>query len=195
MPNTPAETDTGRLAVDFANTRHLHKGAVVDDLSEQGALLRWAERVGLIGPAQALEWSHADPAFLRRLDEQARSLRDVVHRCFDMSTDAQGEAVAALNPWLRRGGVIQQLEGGDARVDLRWVLEAASAQGILTRVALDLAALLANGGLGRVKQCQSPTCILYFLDTSKNASRRWCSMSTCGNREKSTRHRKRQAGD
>ncbi|WP_319942544.1 CGNR zinc finger domain-containing protein [Nocardia aurantia] len=40
----------------------------------------------------------------------------------------------------------------------------------------------------RIKKCDHPRCILFFYDTSKNGTRRWHSMSTCGNRVKAARH-------
>ncbi|WP_433672326.1 CGNR zinc finger domain-containing protein [Nocardia sp. CA-136227] len=40
----------------------------------------------------------------------------------------------------------------------------------------------------RIKQCAHPHCVLWFLDTSKNGTRRWHSMAACGNRAKATRH-------
>jgi predicted RNA-binding Zn ribbon-like protein len=36
-----------------------------------------------------------------------------------------------------------------------------------------------------------PRCGWLFMDTSRGGKRRWCSMQTCGNREKSSRHRVR----
>ncbi|MUL68103.1 hypothetical protein BOO86_26770 [Mycobacterium sp. CBMA 234] len=41
---------------------------------------------------------------------------------------------------------------------------------------------------GRIKPCAHPHCILWFYDTSKNGTRRWCSMAICGNRAKAARH-------
>ena len=41
---------------------------------------------------------------------------------------------------------------------------------------------------GRIKQCAHPHCVLWFYDTSKNGTRRWHSMTTCGNRAKAARH-------
>ena len=34
----------------------------------------------------------------------------------------------------------------------------------------------------RLRKCEA--CIAHFLDTSKKASRRWCSMNICGNKIK-----------
>jgi predicted RNA-binding Zn ribbon-like protein len=39
----------------------------------------------------------------------------------------------------------------------------------------------------RLRSC--PRCGWLFLDTSRGGKRRWCSMQTCGNREKVSRHR------
>lgn len=52
--------------------------------------------------------------------------------------------------------------------------------------------ILTSGAPRRVKTCGSPTCQWMFLDTSKNASRRWCQMQLCGNREKGRRRLKRE---
>ena len=48
----------------------------------------------------------------------------------------------------------------------------------VVRSAIDL---LTTGPLDRVKVCASEVgCAGLFLDTSKNRSRRWCSMQACG---------------
>lgn len=40
----------------------------------------------------------------------------------------------------------------------------------------------------RVRRCAHPACVLYFHDTSRGGTRRWCSMEACGNRAKAGRH-------
>lgn len=45
---------------------------------------------------------------------------------------------------------------------------------------------LTGDRLDRVKSC--PSCGWLFVDTSRNRSRRWCSMQTCGGRDKALRH-------
>ena len=42
------------------------------------------------------------------------------------------------------------------------------------------------GPLERVGEC--PSCGWLFLDTSRNGRRRWCSMATCGSRDKARRY-------
>jgi len=42
---------------------------------------------------------------------------------------------------------------------------------------------------GRIRECAGAGCGWLFVDTSKAARRRWCSMESCGNRAKVQRHR------
>ena len=51
--------------------------------------------------------------------------------------------------------------------------------------------LLRHGPLDRLKACED--CPWLFLDTSRNHSRRWCSMEDCGTRVKMRRYRARHA--
>ena len=52
-------------------------------------------------------------------------------------------------------------------------------------------ALLRDGPTDRIKVC--PTCGFVFLDTTKNRSRRWCSMDDCGKQEKIRRYLAKRA--
>jgi predicted RNA-binding Zn ribbon-like protein len=45
----------------------------------------------------------------------------------------------------------------------------------------------------RIRQCGADDCAVVYLDTSRSANRRWCSMSRCGNRHKVRNQRARQA--
>ncbi|WP_257985183.1 CGNR zinc finger domain-containing protein [Bacillus sp. T33-2] len=40
----------------------------------------------------------------------------------------------------------------------------------------------------KLKACAGGECGWLFVDTSRNKSRRWCSMEDCGNRAKAKRH-------
>ena len=44
----------------------------------------------------------------------------------------------------------------------------------------------------RAADDRSEFCFWLFLDTTRNRSRQWCSMTSCGNREKARRHYQRQ---
>jgi predicted RNA-binding Zn ribbon-like protein len=67
-----------------------------------------------------------------------------------------------------------------------------SAGALLVTLAREAVQLFGSDLAGLVRQCQSPTCTLYFLDTSRKGDRRWCSMSACGNKAKVAGFRRRQ---
>jgi predicted RNA-binding Zn ribbon-like protein len=55
---------------------------------------------------------------------------------------------------------------------------------LLGPLAYGAAALFTEVDRRRVRRCGQGQCVLPFLDTSKNGTRRWCSMRLCGNRLK-----------
>jgi predicted RNA-binding Zn ribbon-like protein len=50
-----------------------------------------------------------------------------------------------------------------------------------------------TGTWSRLKECRDETCRSVFFDRSKNHSGRWCSMETCGNRNKARAWRERRS--
>ena len=57
-----------------------------------------------------------------------------------------------------------------------------------------IAVFLVESNLNYLRRCANTTsCRLYFYDTTKNHRRQWCSVATCGNRDKVAQFRKRQA--
>ena len=63
--------------------------------------------------------------------------------------------------------------------------------GILWPVAESAAELLTLGRCPAIRDCRAPDCEWLFLDHSRNRSRRWCDMKSCGNRQKARRHYQR----
>ena len=62
---------------------------------------------------------------------------------------------------------------------------------LLAPIAWSAADLLAAVERTKIKACPGPRCEWLFLDLSRNGSRRWCAMETCGNRAKAKVHYKR----
>ena len=50
---------------------------------------------------------------------------------------------------------------------------------------------MADGSWQRLKACRASDCQWAFVDTARNHSRSWCSMASCGNREKARAFRER----
>ena len=59
---------------------------------------------------------------------------------------------------------------------------------VLHPVVVSVVELMGSDDARRVKVCGESTCGWMFIDRSKNASRRWCSMQICGSRTKMRRH-------
>jgi hypothetical protein len=82
-------------------------------------------------------------------------------------------------------------------VDGAGLSAATGPQWILGLVAGAVFWTLASGDWSRLKACQNDTCHEAFYDTTRKASRTWCSMTPCGNRIKARafrrRHRTREA--
>jgi hypothetical protein len=64
--------------------------------------------------------------------------------------------------------------------------------GALARLAETIARELTQGDAERLHVCANDECRWVFFDTSAGGRRKWCDMSTCGNRAKVARHRARQ---
>ena len=65
---------------------------------------------------------------------------------------------------------------------------------VLAPVLWSAGDLLVGGAQYRVRRCANDACLWLFLDESKNATRRWCDMASCGNRAKARRHYLRTKG-
>ena len=62
-------------------------------------------------------------------------------------------------------------------------------QDLLLPIAESIADLICNKDFNQIKKCQNSKCTIWFLDSTKNHSRNWCSMSICGNRAKAAQYR------
>ncbi|HET6213299.1 MAG TPA: CGNR zinc finger domain-containing protein [Micromonosporaceae bacterium] len=63
--------------------------------------------------------------------------------------------------------------------------------GVLGEVLAAVVIAGQDGSWRRLKLCREGTCQVVFYDRSKNASRCWCSMQVCGNRNKTRAYRRR----
>jgi predicted RNA-binding Zn ribbon-like protein len=85
----------------------------------------------------------------------------------------------------------RSLQTGGAHLAWSWAGAERDAEIPLWKLAQSAAVLLVSSDAELVKDCGDPTCHWLFLDLSKNHTRRWCDMKTCGNRMKARRHQVR----
>jgi predicted RNA-binding Zn ribbon-like protein len=77
----------------------------------------------------------------------------------------------------------------------RWHDRSSPADRILWPVVRSAADLVTSDQADRIRECAGENCSWLFLDSSRNRSRRWCSMASCGNRAKARRHNARRIAD
>jgi predicted RNA-binding Zn ribbon-like protein len=69
----------------------------------------------------------------------------------------------------------------------------AGADGALAALVSITLRATGDGTWSRVKACRKASCGWVFYDHSRNRSSNWCSMTICGNREKTAGYRRRRA--
>ncbi|MEV6109707.1 CGNR zinc finger domain-containing protein [Streptomyces sp. NPDC051940] len=165
------------LAIDLLNTRWMRDGEVQDLLTSPTGLAAWLASPGVASQLAGLS-VRADAATL----DAVLQVRAALYRLVDHPEDTGGRS--ALNKVLAHGHVRHEL-GPDAPVtrvetdDPVWLPAWTAAESYLR---------LLDDRPERIRACSGPTCILHFYDTSKNGTRRWCSMAACGNRAKARSH-------
>ena len=85
-----------------------------------------------------------------------------------------------------------QIVSIDGSFRLEYISNTNNHNELLTLIAIEVIKFLNSKEFKYLKKCSNHKCCLYFVDTSRNHSRRWCSMEICGNRSKVGRFTKRQ---
>ncbi|WP_343717472.1 CGNR zinc finger domain-containing protein [Inquilinus sp.] len=185
----------GSLSLDFVNTE-AWRGDVPqrgERLTSYGEIVLWAGHVGILDRAGVRRLTQE--ALLRPDDAAAvlataLRLRVALGRILTAPAAAAAEELAVLNAVLARAPTRTGLAA--TRSGFAWTMtETDPLEQPLWPVVWDAAELLVSGRAERVGSCSDPDCAWVFLDTSRNRSRRWCSMADCGNRNKARRHYER----
>jgi predicted RNA-binding Zn ribbon-like protein len=185
----PAVIDlvSGWLCLDLANTVEPRRGAAErDHLHRYGDLVAWAGHAGALDDdahgAELLRAATDRPAAARAAFARAIALREAVYRVF-------GAVARAATPAADDLAVIQRAYSAAARSatlvatgdGYTWSWPRADLDRPLHPIARSAFDLLTTGPLDRLKMCPSDEgCAWLFVDVTKNNSRRWCSMETCG---------------
>ncbi len=188
------------LSVEFLNTlehcstrSHAEFGHTHEELTTPDVAIAFFESHG-VGHREAIEGC-ADgirggpEAWL----EKIRSVRAALREVWDAQTEQRGvdpRAVDRINDVLRHRPAIQLTPGPDGLgVGHRHIGDPTDEA--LARLAEPLVQSIARGETDRFRICANDECRYAFMDESRTGRRRWCDMSTCGNRAKVARHRAR----
>ncbi len=191
---------SGALCLDFANTRESRSDPSTEQLESAGDLVAFAAASGIVGAGEAARLATLADGRAASADalDQALELREAIYAVF-AARAAGGETPRAelerLNRAVASAGARRRLEPHGGGFVVAWSGLDRSLTAPLAVVAESALELLTSPDLARVRHCAAGDCDWLFLDQSRNRSRRWCSMRTCGNRSKARRHyrRKRRA--
>lgn len=171
------------LCLDFTNTVNARPEPTRDWLASPAEAALWSAAVGRDLDVHAVS--------ARQLG-RARALRERLYGTFEPLTRGESPAPNDLHALVvdhAAGVSCAELRRAELRraegYRLEWPSDG-SLNSLLAEVAASAVWLLTQAPLGRLGRC--PSCGWLFLDTSKNGRRRWCSMASCGARDKARRN-------
>lgn len=167
------------LCLDFTNTVNARPHPSRDWLAGPKEAEAWARAIG--------HEAHASRISQQALDE-ARALREHIYSIFEALTRQVTPGSRHLDALLHAQGDAMRtahLTPAQEHFQLTWPADR-SLTPLVNEITDSAVTLLIRGPFQRLGQC--PTCGWLFLDTSKNGRRRWCSMTTCGARDRARRY-------
>ena len=158
----------------FVNTADLAGGR--DRLADVGGLAAWAREAGL---GVFGEFGEPDRGRVVAFREALRAL---------LLAHADREAIARLDAAGRDAPVRVAFGAGGA---VRLEPAGGGADALIGGILAIVARAEADGTWPRLKACPAEDCRAAFYDRSRNRSRTWCDMASCGNRAKARSYRAR----
>ncbi len=187
----------GRLAIDFANS-YKRVGREKEGLSNFDDLLIFMKSHSLLHEDEASDlhmFHFQNPGRCEKvvdtLVELRNSFRNVlmeVEQGWPVSLDFLEDINGRLAGFKSYHKVIPSEEG----MELRTIIDENGPEKLMFPIIHDIADYLTSEHIEKTRACASDDCDLYFVNQSRNGRRRWCSMSTCGNRAKVNAYLKRQ---
>jgi len=177
----------GHRCLDFVNSLvATNEPAPRDSLLTPADYRIWAGIAGI--PVDPPAGEREEQAALAR----ARALRETILGILTAMLDRQPTPIAAiehLTEEAARSFRSRRLAPADGH--LAWQRTRHDLDSVTDLLAAEAAELFSRPEPLPLKRCIGTDCGWFFLDTSRNKSRHWCSMTDCGNRAKARRHRAR----
>lgn len=194
MPESPSSQPCplfvgDNLALDFINTQYGVGSSFRECFVDDASVVAWLKLAQVLPD----EFQGAPRGLLKLALELRASAKSVLN-----AAKSGGEAaVDVVNLVLKAGGVARALEWNSASKSFQVVTQRRydDAASLLEPIAQGLVGLLTDKQLELVRQCEAHDCTLLFHDLTKSHRRRWCSMSTCGNRMKVAAFRSRKMAE
>ena len=181
--------------LDFINTESYDDGIPNEHLATGDAAIAWFAAHGLAHePALRAQAAPDDTVLLSRVHAARAALRAVWDAEVERRIPGQ-DALDTVNAVLREAPRIELVAGDDCcGIGHRHTADDPVGEA-LANLAGSLVRSIAAEETGRFRICANDGCRWVFEDTSRGGRRRWCDMTSCGNRAKVRRFRsKRRPG-
>ncbi len=196
------EFTAGDLGLDFVNTLEHHDGPAPEDmLTSWPELVDWAVKAGLATPQVAgglLALATRNPRAANAVFRRALRLRECLYRIVTALLAGRRPAAGDMrefNGFLAEAQAAVVLRATPGGMVLDLPVSSERPESVLGPVVMAAARLLTSPEtLARVRRCDQETCRWFFVDHSKNRSRRWCDMRVCGNRAKAREYYRQHRG-
>ncbi len=196
-PPLPAESVDADRVLAFINTLSARPTAApVEQLDTYESLVEWAREQHLMSAAAAERLSiearkhpHQAAAVLARAKDFREALNGLAV-AIDAARQPGADVLKTIGECLASAYANGRLVPHDGA--LQWVARAEDdLERVLWEIGRAAGRLVVSPRLGRVRACAAAECGWWFVDDTKNRSRRWCDMKLCGNREKLRRFREK----
>ena len=183
--------------LDFVNTLEYSKGLAHDHFTDAAGAVVWLQEHSLLHRETADTLVHdvsRDEAAAVRLLQRVQKTRGALRELLDAAVEKRPPAESALrevNRALRAPYVYELVPAADG-VSLDHRHEGDPISGALARLSEAIARELTQDDKERLRVCANDECRWVFRDNSPAGRRKWCDMSSCGNRAKAARHRERK---
>jgi predicted RNA-binding Zn ribbon-like protein len=185
--------------LDLINTQLIVKGEPRDLLENFDDLFSWLRQAKLLTASQAkfaqVHLNHEEAASLLERAKTFRATLRVVAERVAAGKAVPDSAIDAMNQFLAQRPGYTELVRTREGFKQRFHSLATQQEELLSSLLEAASDLLSSGRLCLIKKCANAACVLYFLDTTKNHTRNWCSMQMCGNRMKVAAHYWRSRGE
>src|SRR6267142_2006482 len=188
----------GALCLDFCNSGQNARGpSGTEWIAGFSDLIDWLEAADAITAGQAGRLRRvgaASPRAATQVWARAIKFREALFRV--LNAKAEGGSVARED--------LSEIEAEHARAvsfaRLSWTGEgyawsldpsAATLDAAMQPLVESAVNLLTSAKLEQLRRCGNSTCYWLFIDETRNHSRRWCEMASCGNVVKVRRHREK----
>jgi predicted RNA-binding Zn ribbon-like protein len=189
----------GDLAADFTNTRSgRYEAAGHEHIQTYADLVEFARQAGELKPAEAkrlIAEAEQRPGKAAQVHRRGVALREAIWRAFAQITHEKEPATEDVEVISREAAdafARRQMKRVGASFSWQWPETDDLTRPLwpIARAASEL--LTSDADRGYLRECSGDNCAWLYVDRTKNHTRRWCEMETCGNRAKQARLRQRQ---